>query len=68
MNCQGDAGRCENKAQLMVRAWGQHGWRGRYCDRHAARIIKLRGRMIRKYKQSVVVRPLTKLDKKKVKR
>lgn len=56
--------RCEAKAVLFVKAFGQAGWSGYYCEKHGPWIIKKRMRLIKKYKQNVVVRPITAYDRK----
>lgn len=55
---------CPDKATLYVRAFGGKAWDGYFCDTHGPRIIRLRMRLIKKYKQNVVLRPITAYDRK----
>lgn len=58
---------CGQKAKWFIAAFGGKSWDGYYCDKHAPWIIKRRLRLIRKYKQSVVMRVVTPYDKKRIK-
>lgn len=60
--------RCESKATMFVRAYGGKSWSGYFCSKHVVVIVKVRMRMIRKYRQNVVVRPITEWDRKRYKR
>lgn len=55
--------KCEKRATLYLHAFGGKAWQGVYCPRHAGRIIRIRSKMIKKYGQNVVVRPVTERDK-----
>lgn len=55
---------CGDKARLFVAAYGGKSWSGYYCEKHGPSIIKLRMRLIKKYKQSVVLRYITDWDRK----
>lgn len=58
---------CGEKARLFVMARGGKHWDGYYCLKHGPWIIKKRMRLIRKYNQNVVLRPITEYDKKRYK-
>lgn len=60
MKCQ--TTECPKRASLYVKAWGTRSWSGVHCPKHAGRVIRIRARLIKKYNQSVVVRPVTKRD------
>lgn len=63
--CAGDGGRCDERATLSIQAFGESGWAQKlYCDKHAGRVIRLRGKLVRKYALNVVVRPITDRDRK----
>lgn len=64
--CAGKAGACENRAALSVQAFGRAGgaWTQQfYCTRCAGRIIRLRGKLIKRHNLNVVVRPITDRDR-----
>lgn len=50
---------------MFVMGHGGKHWDGYFCSKHAAVIIKVRMRLIKKYKQSVVLRPITEWDRKR---
>lgn len=58
---------CPDKARLFVAAYGGKSWNGYYCLTHGPKIVKLRMKLIRKYKQNVVLRPISEYDKKRIK-
>lgn len=59
---------CTKKATMYVAAYGTRAWSGYFCDKHVGVIVRLRMRHIKKYKQNVVLRPITARDRKQVKR
>ena len=63
MKCQS---LCDEKATLYVHAWGERSWSGYHCDKHAGRLIKLRAKLIRRYKQNVTIRSISKMDRDKM--
>lgn len=68
MRCQRKEGMpdaCSSKATLFVMARGGKHWDGYFCSKHATTIIKVRMRLIKKYKQNVVLRPITEWDRKR---
>lgn len=62
IRCQGYE--CADKAVLYLHAFGGKSWTGYYCPKHAGRIIRIRTKLINKYRQNVVVRPITERDHK----
>lgn len=70
MKCQHKASMndaCASKATLFVAAYGGKAWDGYYCGKHGPWIIKRRMRLIKKYGQNVVLRPITQYDRKRIK-
>lgn len=67
MKCQRTVKRvpCSKQATMYVLALGGKNWDGYYCTKHATRIIEVRMRLIQKYKQNVVLRRITKWDRKR---
>lgn len=66
MKCQrkeGTADACESKASMYVMARGGKSWDGYFCAKHATAIVKLRMRLIKKYNQNVVLRPISEWDR-----
>lgn len=55
---------CLKKASLFVWAHGGKSWRGYYCRKHAGLVIRRRAHLILRHEQSVVIRKVTALDKK----
>jgi hypothetical protein len=69
MRCQRTVSqrRCGSKATMYVAAFGGKAWDGYFCSKHSTSIIKLRMKLIVKYKQNVVLRKMTKYDRKRIK-
>lgn len=50
---------------MYVMAFGGKSWSGYFCAKHSTVIIRLRMKLIKKYNQNVVLRPITAYDKKR---
>lgn len=59
---------CERRAVFFIKAWSKKSqWENYRCEDHVSSLFKAKVKIIRKHKQSVVVRPVTGYDRKRAK-